>query len=40
MYYTGRISEQDYYETEKMCGNIRRLLIASCRTAKEKLNDK
>ena len=33
---TNRIEEQDYHTAEVMCGNIRRLLIASCRTAKEK----
>ena len=32
---TKRIDTQTYKEAEKMCGNIRRLLIASCRTAKE-----
>lgn len=32
---TGRIDLQTYQHTEKLCGNIRRLLIASCRTAKE-----
>lgn len=31
---TGRISEEDYLRAEKLCGNIRRLLIASCSTAK------
>ena len=33
---TGRIRVDDFQRTEKLCGNIRRLLIASCRTAKEK----
>jgi len=34
---TSRITYlQTYQYTEKLCGNIRRLLIASCRTAKEK----
>ena len=33
---TGRIDRQTWKETEKLCGNIRRLLIASCTTAKEK----
>ena len=33
---TGRISESDYSGAEKLCGNIRRLLIASCNTAKSK----
>ena len=31
---TGRINEIEYQNTEKICGNIRRLLIASCSTAK------
>ena len=31
---TDRISEEDYFSAEKLCGNIRRLLIASCSTAK------
>ena len=31
---TNRISEEDYKTSEKLCGNIRRLLIASCKTAK------
>jgi four helix bundle protein len=35
MYETGRIDFQVYQYTEKLCGNIRRLLIASCKTAKE-----
>ena len=34
---TKRINEDSYRNAEKLCGNIRRLLIASCRTAK--LND-
>ncbi len=33
---TGRISQEDYKTTDKLCGNIRRLLIASCKTAKAK----
>ena len=32
---TNRIDEQTHYHAEKLCGNIRRLLIASVRTAKE-----
>ena len=32
---TRRIDEQTHYHAEKLCGNIRRLLIASVRTAKE-----
>ena len=35
MYETKRIDIATYQYTEKLCGNIRRLLIASCRTAKE-----
>ena len=35
MYETKRIDSQAYQHTEKLCGNIRRLLIASCKTAKE-----
>lgn len=34
---TGRISEAEYQDAEKRCGNIRRLLIASCSTAKANL---
>ena len=35
MYETKRIDIAQYQYAEKLCGNIRRLLIASCRTAKE-----
>ena len=35
MYETKRIDVTTYQYTEKLCGNIRRLLIASCKTAKE-----
>ena len=35
MYATNRIDMQTYQHTKKMCGNIQRLLIASCKTAKE-----
>ncbi len=35
MFKTKRIDAQTYQYTEKLCGNIRRLLISSCRTAKE-----
>lgn len=35
MYETKRIDNLSYTQTEKLCGNIRRLLIASCKTAKE-----
>lgn len=34
MFQTKRIDADSYRNTEKLCGNIRRLLIASCRTAK------
>lgn len=34
MYETKRIDINTYQQTEKLCGNIRRLLIASCTTAK------
>ena len=39
MHDTNRIDTQSYLCTEKLCGNIRRLLIASCKTAKEKPHD-
>lgn len=35
MYETKRIDITTYQHAEKLCGNIRRLLIASCKTAKE-----
>lgn len=34
MHETHRIDTLSYQSAEKLCGNIRRLLIASCRTAK------
>ena len=34
---TKRIDTLTYQQTEKLCGNIRRLLISSCRTAKENI---
>ena len=37
MYETKRIDLTTYRYTEKLCGNIRRLLIASCKTAKGNL---
>ncbi|MBR0414270.1 MAG: four helix bundle protein [Clostridia bacterium] len=37
---TNRISEEEYKNAEKLCGNLRRLLIASCSTAKANLNNK
>ncbi len=40
LFETKRISEIEYQNTEKICGNIRRLLIASCSTAKTNLADK
>ena len=36
MFETKRIDVKSYQYTEKLGGNIRRLLIASCKTAKEK----
>ena len=36
MYETHRIDKDEFNQTEKLCGNIRRLLIASCKTAKQK----
>ena len=35
MYDTGRLDVPRYEQTAKMCGNIQRLLIASCKTAKQ-----
>ena len=35
MYQTNRIDLETYQHAAKLCGNIRRLLIASCKTAKE-----
>ena len=35
LFETKRIDVTTYQYTEKLCGNIRRLLIASCKTAKE-----
>ena len=32
---TGRVDQEAYQHAEKLCGNIRRLLIASCKTAKQ-----
>ena len=40
LFETGRINEIEYHNTEKICGNIRRLLIASCSTAKNTLTNK
>lgn len=37
---TGRICREDYLIAEKICGNIRRLLIASCTTAKNNKKNK
>ena len=37
MFETQRIGFDTYRYTEKLCGNIRRLLIASCKTAKENI---
>ena len=35
LFNTKRIDEKTYNNAEKLCGNIRRLLIASCNTAKK-----
>ncbi len=35
MHETKRIDTESYQKTERLCGNIRRLLIASCKTAKD-----
>lgn len=35
MHETNRIDTPAYQNAEKLCGTIRRLLIASCKTAKE-----
>ena len=35
LYETKRIDLPTYRHTERLCGNIRRILIASCQTAKE-----
>ena len=35
LFETGRISAAQFQNAEKLCGNIRRLLIASCKTAKQ-----
>ena len=40
LFETGRINEIEYQNTEKICGNIRRLLIASCSTAKSNMANK
>ena len=38
MHETHRINDEAYKYTERLCGNIRRLLIASCKTAKDNMN--
>ncbi len=40
LFETNRIEESDYSNTEKLCGNIRRILIASCNTAKNNSENK
>jgi four helix bundle protein len=35
---TGRISQDDYLIADRLCAQIRRMLIASCKTAKSRLN--
>lgn len=37
MHETNRIDTPTYQNAENLCGNIRRLLIASCKTAKESI---
>ena len=37
MYKTNRIDDAAYQYAEKLCGNIRRILISSCKTAKENM---
>ena len=37
LFETERINETEYQNAEKLCGNIRRLLIASCSTAKNNM---
>ena len=37
LFETNRIDQTQFQYTEKLCGNIRRLLIASCQTAKSNL---
>lgn len=36
LFQTNRIDEDTFFCAERLCGNIRRLLIASCTTAKQK----
>ncbi|MCQ2449126.1 MAG: four helix bundle protein [Clostridia bacterium] len=36
---TKRIDPQTYQHTERLCGNIRRLLISSCKTAKSSTSE-
>ena len=38
LYETGRINTDTYKQLEHTCGNIRRMLIASCKTAKTQIN--
>ena len=38
MHETKRMDAQTYQQTERLCGNIRRLLISSCKTAKENID--
>ena len=37
MHETNRIDDAAYQYAEKLCGNIRRILISSCKTAKENM---
>ncbi len=36
MYETERITEDEYQQVSEICSNLRHLLIASCKTAKDK----
>lgn len=36
---TGRISKEDHDSAAKLCGNIKRLLISSCKTVKSDSNN-
>lgn len=36
LHQTGRITDDLFFCTDRLCGHVRRLLIATCKTAKEK----
>lgn len=40
LYNTNRIDEDTYKKHRNLCGRIRRILISSCKTLKEKLQEK